>query len=249
MIKNFARILGMSPILGRKDRIISLGGRCEVAYQLRRLTGSDRAFPFDWWITPLRSLPNILREGPAAVFDEKYIRVLPDYDGHPAIYSHLGYSEQKGGTIHLHEFSRSENFLEMPLKDISARLVEKYTALEERIVRAGLEGPVTFVRKFMVGHDPEDPAHLTRLLDEIEPLLREIAPNYELLLLNYCEIPPRKGVIQRNVTVYDDVTEHGSNRGWEELFKELARRRKSKRFGDMSDLLQTLPPLKEDGLA
>jgi len=33
--------------------IVSLGGNCEVAHQLRRRFGGERAFPFDWWITPL----------------------------------------------------------------------------------------------------------------------------------------------------------------------------------------------------
>jgi hypothetical protein len=43
------------------DDIISLGGRCQIAHQLRRIRPyADRAFPFDWLITPDASLLRLL---------------------------------------------------------------------------------------------------------------------------------------------------------------------------------------------
>ena len=37
------------------DLAISLGPACQTAFNLRRFTGIRRAFPFDWWITPLHA--------------------------------------------------------------------------------------------------------------------------------------------------------------------------------------------------
>lgn len=39
------------------DRVISLGGACEVAYQLRRMIRFGRAYSFDGWILPLPAAP------------------------------------------------------------------------------------------------------------------------------------------------------------------------------------------------
>ena len=41
-------------------RIISLGGRCAVAHNLRRFFDFGEAFPFDWWITPFDGLIKFL---------------------------------------------------------------------------------------------------------------------------------------------------------------------------------------------
>jgi hypothetical protein len=38
------------------DHIVSLGYDCRLAYNLRRAFGFTRAYPFDWWVTPLPAL-------------------------------------------------------------------------------------------------------------------------------------------------------------------------------------------------
>ena len=40
--------------------VVSLGGACEVAYNLRRHFNFEMAFPFDWWITNLRGVIDAL---------------------------------------------------------------------------------------------------------------------------------------------------------------------------------------------
>jgi len=45
------------------DRFISLGRTCEVAFHIRRRLGLERAYPFDWWITPLSAIAPLLRSG------------------------------------------------------------------------------------------------------------------------------------------------------------------------------------------
>ncbi len=47
---------------GAYDEIVSLGYDCRLAFNLRRTFGNPRAFPFDWWVTPLPALAAFLRE-------------------------------------------------------------------------------------------------------------------------------------------------------------------------------------------
>jgi hypothetical protein len=42
------------------DRVIGLGTNCEIAFNLRRCFGFERAYPFDWWFTPLNVVAPIL---------------------------------------------------------------------------------------------------------------------------------------------------------------------------------------------
>jgi len=42
------------------DRVISLGTNCEISFQLRRFFGVERAYPFDWWFTPLDAVAPVL---------------------------------------------------------------------------------------------------------------------------------------------------------------------------------------------
>lgn len=60
------------------DRIISLGALCEVAYQARRLSKSSRAYPFDWWDTPLAGLLRALKLGITSASGEKHVTVGAD---------------------------------------------------------------------------------------------------------------------------------------------------------------------------
>jgi len=44
------------------DYIISLGGNCRTAWNVRRFFNFSTAFPFDWWITPWRALDELLSD-------------------------------------------------------------------------------------------------------------------------------------------------------------------------------------------
>ncbi len=44
------------------DEIVSLGLDCRLAFNLRRTFGIARAFPFDWWVTPLPALVAFLQD-------------------------------------------------------------------------------------------------------------------------------------------------------------------------------------------
>jgi Putative papain-like cysteine peptidase (DUF1796) len=61
-----------------KRRIISLGRHCQTAYQIRRFTGDDTAFYFDWVRTPHRGLATILRDGFAGCFLRENLEITQD---------------------------------------------------------------------------------------------------------------------------------------------------------------------------
>jgi len=44
------------------DHIIGLGHDCRLTYNLRRTFGFERAYPFDWWVTPLPALVAFLHD-------------------------------------------------------------------------------------------------------------------------------------------------------------------------------------------
>lgn len=135
------------------DRIVSLGALCEVAYQARRLSKSSRAYPFDWWDTPLPGVLKVLETGSAAVFSVPHIVKLPREAGAlPAFYSSLS------GTVHQHEIPRGEDVLALDEAEISRRLVPKYTALHARLVADCSTGATLFVRQRKPVNDPDGAA-------------------------------------------------------------------------------------------
>lgn len=59
---------------GAYDEIIGLGYDCRLAFNLRRTFGDPRAFPFDWWVTPLPALIAFLNEPSVdALYDPKWL--------------------------------------------------------------------------------------------------------------------------------------------------------------------------------
>ncbi len=50
------------------DHIISLGGACETAYNLRRHFGFATSYPFDWWISSVGGVAALLRDGDVDAF-------------------------------------------------------------------------------------------------------------------------------------------------------------------------------------
>jgi hypothetical protein len=197
----------------RIDRVISLGGDCEVAAQARRASGSDRAYPFDWWTTPLESVPRLLTSRFRHVFEVEYLSKRQDVI--PVLDSSYGL------TSHIHEFRHGEDFLSYDMEAISRRLTEKYRFLSARFFEDCSRGTTLFIRR-NVHYDPADRERLERSVSEIRDILGQVCPSFYLLLTGYepglstCE-----RVLQRNVTRYDDAKHLGSDRGWDEMLATL----------------------------
>ena len=58
------------------DRVISLGTNCEIAFNLRRHFGIERAYPFDWWFTPLDAVASVLASRFAVDIDRDNLQAV-----------------------------------------------------------------------------------------------------------------------------------------------------------------------------
>lgn len=216
-------------------RIVSLGAVCEVAYQVRRLTRSERAYPFDWWVTPLASVLKVLEAGAPAVFEAANLMKVPDYGGVPALYSRLS------GTVHRHEFPAGEDYLALGEAEMAERLIPKYEALQARLVDDCAEGTTLFVRQCLPAHDPKDDA-LEETLDQLHAALATFAADPRLLLLDYAPVRPRPWLMTASVPRLRDHNDLGSRRGWNRTFRTLGiacRPGRKFRFDDLTETLES----------
>lgn len=86
-------------IAARFDAIISAGPRCSTAWHLRRVFELEKAYPFDWWVTPLQSLIRLLLEGQSFEFDPDDLVVLDTTHGETVL-------NQRWLLQHHHDFRR-----------------------------------------------------------------------------------------------------------------------------------------------
>jgi hypothetical protein len=116
----------------RVTRIISLGGNCAVAHNLRRVFDFGEAFPFDWWITPFEGLLQFLiRPDVDWLYDPAKLELTPD---------NFSVRHRELGILLYHEFRREPvkphlvkpNFLDAIAgpKARTTRLIEKLLALD-----------------------------------------------------------------------------------------------------------------------
>lgn len=202
----------------RVDRVVSLGSNCEVTAALRDYFNVDRAYPFDWWITPLKSVKKILRDDFKSLLNSEFLEVSKDKNTVHCKHYNI---------LHHHDFTRGEGYQIIP--DIESQipnLKAKFEYLADRFFKDCATGKNLFIRN-RVGYDSyldqdggdiqEDYEDLYRLICEIFPL----ADNY-LLVTNV----GHAGVSQNGKIFFDDITNHGecddfrvSPKGWRELFE------------------------------
>ncbi len=218
------------------DRIISLGALCEVAFQARRFARAERAYPFDWWITPMAGVGKALEAGTDAVFAPEHLVKVPDYGGDRALYSRLS------GTVHLHEYPKAEDFLLLGEDAIAATLQSKYAFLHRRMLDDCQAGTILFVRQRMAEHDPKGEA-LETAVEQLLGQLSALGPDVHLLLLDYSEVQPHPRLIQARVPRLNDVNDLGSRKGWDLMFRSagIACRNQGQRFA-YEDLKMSFGP-------
>lgn len=83
------------------DAVISLGGRCQVAHQLRRKYPSMKSKFFDWLITPDQSLIDMLDDGMTGFSSETPLSQGPS---HRKSFGHIHMVEGRYGTLLSHDF-------------------------------------------------------------------------------------------------------------------------------------------------
>lgn len=217
----------------RIDRMISLGGRCETAFQLRRLGGASRAFPFDWWITPLAGVASLLRADPSDVFATKNLFFVDEYDGGAALYCHFA------GTVHLHETSPRNRLGEFHAETLSHMLIVKYERLFERMRDRAVKGRTLFVRQRLPDHDPNGKAELERCIADIDTALAEICQDHLLLLVDYPAVEAGPRVLQANC-VASRNHDLGINWRWTWMLARRGLMCRSRARANMDDLFDTL---------
>jgi hypothetical protein len=198
------------------DRMISLGGACEVAAQLRRLAADDTAYPFDWWITPLQSVKKIIDDRCNSLFLPESI-VKTSYNNKQCFYS--SWSE----TVHMHDFNNYDLIGELSVGAISDYLTEKYKFLFGRMSKLCSSGTTLFVRKALPADNCLPAADLDRALNSIYDALAQIAPAYYFVVIGYeveCTLPCH--ILRECVADEDDwAASMGSSRGWTSCFERL----------------------------
>lgn len=200
------------------DHIISLGGHCQTAYQIRRFFSIEQAHMMDWWVTPSFGLVKLLEEKFSNIFNEKNMIVVSEPTGPAVMCSYYG-------TMHYHDFDNAKVGGEMyPLlvRAACANNVAKFAYLFNRLIN--LSGKVLFIRheygrvlNYQHNADFDDDLIL-RMIAALERLLPNV--QFEILLINgYYKGQADARIMTDQVEPYDQAnTWHGSNQGWDEMF-------------------------------
>ena len=106
--------------MGRYDRIITLGGACSPAWQVRAYTGQTDAFPFDWLVLPFHALT-------MAIEHDFHDFTAPDVFEATAV----GIRHRKFPSLYLHDFQINHNPPD-GWKDAVADVLAKYEFLIAR---------------------------------------------------------------------------------------------------------------------
>lgn len=171
----------MEPI--ERDLIVSLGSNCATAYNLRHFYGIERTGLFDWMITPVSCLPNLIRKRFALVdgdFRDDLVRVeLPAKDS---------ILHAPTGIILHHAFARDKrDRISWKWRFEARSVANKFKFLGERMNRWMSEAshPALFINGdgFHEALSPDavkqigDPDVYTRIIDE----MRETYPGADPL--------------------------------------------------------------------
>jgi len=201
------------------DLIVSAGDWCGPAHNIRRVFGRERAYPFDWWVSPYKSFLRLL--------DENFENLLVPgnlflTDGNKSV--KCSYY----GILHHHDFTRNAedkiipNFMtELP------HVIAKTRALINRLY-ADVEGrDVLFVRsslwdgdgKYQQGSELRDPA---------KALWRALTNRYSharvLDLLVLAPIPAEEISLEKGSLIFRSLGERiGNDFFWDQNYTKVFR--------------------------
>lgn len=124
--------------MAQYDYIVSLGGMCEPAWNIRNTFRTEDAYPFDWLITPGDSLIRILKDDMRHVGRIENLQIVSD--GETVRCKHYE-------ILHHHDFRRSPDHKIIPeLESQVEGIRSKYRFLWQRFLTRCSSGQVLFVR-------------------------------------------------------------------------------------------------------
>ena len=169
------------------DAIISLGGRCQVAHQLRRKYPAMKSKFFDWLITPDQSLIAMLRDGMTGF---SILTPLVQGPSHRKKFGHVHIVEGDYGTLLSHDFVNDGRAPGDQWKQIKGKYDRTILRFHEAL---GSGGRVLFVRMSFgrsgsFGYDVDDRANLelgTKIAASISKNWPDL--DYSLILISHIE--------------------------------------------------------------
>ncbi len=205
------------------NHIISLGGHCQTAYQIRRHFGTDKAYPLDWWVTPTRALVELFESGFVDIFREQNMKIMQEDTG-PAVMC------GRYGLMHYHDFDEAKingSYSPYLVREKCAKNNSKFAYLISRLLN--VSGKVLFIRfasgwaQFYENGGPFDDDLLRRLMHALRATLPNADINF-LLLNDYNSQAGLHGILMpgvftSNVNNYEEKLWYGSNQGWDEMFE------------------------------
>lgn len=209
------------------DEIISIGGNCDAAYQIRRHFGVDRSMPLDWLVVPFQAV--------LSLFEDRFrdfIRLdrLALWNGtrHAILCS-------KRGTVFHHDFRRDHAAL-VDIDHVAIDFPEVEQKYRRRLGRlreaCGPGRSVLFVRSWRdILHAPPDyPAQLIRGVPEYDfarllDLIGACFPGlwFKVLFINYGpQTVDDDRALFANIRDCGDISDWmGSAAGWDAAFRTL----------------------------
>lgn len=207
--------------MGKKiivDRVVGLGANCESACNIRSYYRAERAFPFDWWITPYNSLITLLKSHFEGLFDPQNLVVTEDMQSVRC---------NRFNILHHHDFLRDKDGKVLPgIETQIPSLREKYKFLIDRFYQECQTGRTLFVRN-RTGYDPKLKPDSDDIFEEnivsLHDLLTRLFPRSTIHLMS--TNVGKKGRSEKGDIIWDDITNYHdaddyriSPRGWAELF-------------------------------
>lgn len=169
---------------------ISLGYRCEVAYQIRRRFGVHQALPFDWLITPLSSIARMVEEGFSHMADPVCLEPI-DLERYGRI--EQGVLNTRYNVVMRHDFRETEDLRLLPgwrdeIPDVAAKWAHLARRWEECLTSGKA---ITFVRRagnISIVNGDSLPTKASQYHDLFD-LLRKRAPRSRFIVADpHCDL-------------------------------------------------------------
>ena len=195
------------------DEYVSLGDRCEVAFQFRRVLGRDSSSFFSWNITPLDTLIRLLETNFSGIFELQNLEAD----------EYLVYDRYGGFHFHLQGEGRKSSLHPSFPADV-ARHREKARYLIDKLKRDGRSGK-RIAYFYRAETDDDVRSGMTRVRDLLATLHGQI--NFKLIILqDRSKTEPDWNIeglhnrYLRRLAMYDDQGD-GHLQSWDQIFAEF----------------------------